>query len=178
MLPLLPPQQSEPQGQKHVEIHLRYLEVSCLKAPALRHLFGSLKLPPLPYRYLWWGGDAWETILRQCRRAIWALTDAGGCKWTEIGEKVLSLVEAAVTRPQEKLLSSEMNLLNNLCLMGLSIISCFYAHLYFSLFHSFAIISVLSPRLFILSLPRFLFLLLGINTALKTLNIICVFTLK
>lgn len=46
---------------------------------------------------------------------------------------MLSLVEAAVTQAQEKLLSSEMNLLNNLCLMGLSIIFCFCAYLYFSL---------------------------------------------
>lgn len=53
---------------------------------------------------------------------------------------MLSLVEAAVTQPQEKLLSSEMNLLNNLCLMGLSIIFCFCAYLYFSLFF-------LSPQL-------------------------------
>lgn len=59
--------------------------------------------------------------------------NGGGCKCTKIGEKVLSLVEAAVTQAQEKLLSSEMNLLNNLCLMGLSIIFCFCAYLYFSL---------------------------------------------
>ncbi len=33
-----PPQPSKPEGQKHVEIHLRHLKVSCLKADALRPL--------------------------------------------------------------------------------------------------------------------------------------------
>lgn len=48
--------------------------------------------------------------------------------------------------------------------MGLSIISCFYTYLYFSLFlHSYSIVCYhfvfSSPRLFILSLPRFQFVL-------------------
>ena len=50
---------------------------------------------------------------------------------------MLSLVKATVTQPEEKLLSSEMNLLNNLCLMGLSIIFCFCACLAFLFFFPF-----------------------------------------
>lgn len=89
---------------------------------------------------------------------------------------MLSLVEAAATQPQEELLSSEMNLLNNLCLMGLSIIFCFCARLRFFL----SLLSpqlrcvllfrvILFPRLFIPSLPRFLFLLVlrYVHNALK-----------
>lgn len=48
--------------------------------------------------------------------------EEGGCKWSQIKEKMSSSVKAAVTQRCRKLLSSEMNLLNNLCLMGLSII--------------------------------------------------------
>lgn len=103
-----------------------------------------------------------------------------GCKWTEIGEKALSLVEAAVTQPKEKLLSSEMNLLNNLSLMGLSIVFCFCAYLYFSLFLfsprlRYCVLlfcRLLFPRLFILPLPCFISLLVlqDIRKALKNLK--------
>lgn len=47
---------------------------------------------------------------------------------------MLSLVKAAVTQAEEKLFSGQMNLLNNLCLMGLSIIFSSCAYFHFSLF--------------------------------------------
>lgn len=72
-----------------------------------------------------------------------AFNRCGCCKWTQIGEKVLSLVKAAVTQWREMLLSSEMNLLNNLCLMGLSIIFWFCAHLYFSLFTAYVLSAII-----------------------------------
>ena len=74
---------------------------------------------------------------------------------------MFSLVEEEVTQTQEKLLSSEMNLLNNLCLMGLSTVFCFSAYLYFS---------VSSPQLRYCVLLFFLLVslfCLGIHMALR-----------